>query len=56
MIVFIIMLFVTASAVYTFSYGVYLAKNEKNALAAFGAVLLSLITVAAPAIMLILKY
>ncbi len=56
MIVFAIMLFVTAAAIYTFSYGMYLAKNEKNALAAFGTILLALITVAAPAVMLILKY
>ncbi len=56
MIVLVIMLFVTASAVYTFSYGLYLAKKEKNALAAFGTILLSLITIAAPAITLILKY
>ena len=50
------MLFVSAAGVYTFSYGVYLAKKEKNALAAFGTILLSLISVAAPAIMFILKY
>lgn len=50
------MLFVTAAAIYTFSYGVYLAKKEKNALAAFGTILLSLIAVIAPATMLLLKY
>ncbi|NLK85994.1 MAG: hypothetical protein GX279_00685 [Clostridiaceae bacterium] len=56
MIIFIIILFVVAAGIYTFSYGIYLAKKEKNALAAFGTIFLSLITVAAPVIMLILKY
>lgn len=56
MIWFIIMLFVTAAAFHTFSYGIHLAKKEKNALASFGVILLALVTIAAPAVMLLLKY
>lgn len=56
MIILGTMLFVTAAGIYTFSYGIHLAKKEKNALAAFGAILLALLTTAATALMLIFRY
>ncbi len=56
MIVAAIMLFVTGTGIYTLSYGIHLAKKEKNALAAFGAILLAILTIAAPALLIIYRY
>jgi|LSQX01.3.fsa_nt_gb hypothetical protein len=56
MLIVFIMLIVIIASVYTFSYGIFLAKKERNTLAAFGVILLVVITLTAPVLMLILKY
>ncbi len=56
MLIVFIMLIVIIASVHTFSYGIFLAKKERNTLAAFGVILLASITLAVPALMLILKY
>jgi|GEM_PF-4372603 hypothetical protein len=56
MIMFAMILPTVAVCIHAFSYGIYLARKEKNPLAAFGTFLLTVLTAAATALMLIYKY
>ena len=56
MIILGTIIIIIVSGIYTFSYGIYMAKKRKNALAAFGAILLTLLTIAATTFMLITRF
>ena len=45
-----------AISYHTFSYGIFLIKKEKNRLAAFGTILLSLLNLVVPVYVIILRY
>jgi hypothetical protein len=54
--VYLIILFLLAVSYHTFSYSIFLIKKEKNKLAAFGTILLSLLNLAVPIYILLSRY
>ena len=54
--IYLFILVLLAISYHTFSYGVFLVKKEKNKLAAFGTILLSLLNLAVPIYVIILRY
>jgi hypothetical protein len=54
--IYILIAFFIAVGYYTFTYGLYLLKKEKNKLAAAGTIILAIIGTAVPVVVLFLKY
>lgn len=54
--IYLIILFLLAVSYHTFSYSIFLIKKEKNKLAAFGTILLSLLNLAVPIYIILLRY
>jgi hypothetical protein len=53
---YLLILFLIAVGYYTFTYGVFIIRKEKNTLAAAGTILLAVIGILAPIIVLFIKY
>ncbi len=54
--IYLLILFLLAVSYHTFSYGIFLIKKEKNKLAAFGTILLSLLNLVIPTYVLLLRF
>lgn len=53
--IYILIPFLIGISYYTFSYGIFIQKEEKNKLAATGTILLALLSILAPIIAIVYK-
>jgi hypothetical protein len=54
--IYLLILILIAIGYYTFTYGVFIIRREKNTLAAAGTILLAVVGTLAPIIALFIKY